>query len=94
MGLQATRARQWSKHQGAAQSLRDPTEDVLLGPLLGQGTHGSVYLAKWNAATIAVKVRLDSRALLVAASYLRNAPSNVKHSKSGCSQVLMNALRL
>ncbi|KAK9848830.1 hypothetical protein WJX84_001382 [Apatococcus fuscideae] len=51
-----TRRRQWSKYEAASKSMQDPTEDVSLGPLLGQGTHGSVYLAKWNAATIAVKV--------------------------------------
>ncbi|KAK9826680.1 hypothetical protein WJX74_009614 [Apatococcus lobatus] len=54
--LQDTRRRQWSKYEAASKSMQDPTEDVSLGPLLGQGTHGSVYLAKWNAATIAVKV--------------------------------------
>ena len=55
--LQATQRLQLSRHACASKNMQDPIGDVSLGPLLGQGSHGCAYLAKWHAATIAVKVQ-------------------------------------
>ena len=35
-------------------------EDVRLGPLLGKGGNGRVYLGLWNLQEVAVKVKCDT----------------------------------
>ena len=34
---------------------KEPFDDVLLGPLLGQGSFGRVYRGIWNGAQVAIK---------------------------------------
>lgn len=50
----------------SAQAPKLPFDDVVLGPLLGQGSYGKVYRGVWNGADVACKVgHLCSRNLFL-----------------------------
>lgn len=45
-----------SRRSSLLQTVRQPFDDVKLGPLLGKGGYGRVYRAVWNGAAVACKV--------------------------------------
>ena len=77
---QANQRQQLSRRAGASKSMQDPIEDISLGPLLGQGSHGLVYLAKWHAATIAVKVKECSLTMTTGEQQLAVCSQNARGS--------------
>jgi len=51
-----------------------PVEGVELGPLLGRGSYGRVYLGRWNGQEVAIKVRDGSGILADLASLIDLLP--------------------
>lgn len=63
-----------SRRGSLLQAVKQPFDDVKLGPLLGKGSYGRVYRAVWNGAAVACKVA-PSLCINILHEHARAAPA-------------------